>query len=275
MSNHPNFGREIQAEARELVARSDRRELRFLEHVFERARLELHGRLVELPGDKFSAQQVRMALVQVQASLRELLRALYEKRKTDMDDLLGRSIRQTLREIAHHETKFAEAQGRIQARALRKLASPRGLLLHQYQVSLQAYGQQTIGDIQRRLAVHAVKKSTVREMANDIAGRLPTRALQGARWKAERIVRTELIAALNTGHQAALEEAAEFLPDLQRQWDAALDARTSDVCRTLNGQVRALDQPWKYSGRLIAHPPAHPNCRSRITPWRADWMEEA
>jgi hypothetical protein len=58
-----------------------------------------------------------------------------------------------------------------------------------------------------------------------------------------------------------------------RQWDAFLDARTSSICTSLNGQIRGIHEPWSYQGRAIAHPPAHPSCRSTIVPWRKEWAK--
>jgi len=57
-------------------------------------------------------------------------------------------------------------------------------------------------------------------MAKDLAGKLESSGFQGSRYKAERIVRTELHNALNAGRQAAIVAAAEEFPDMQKQWSA-------------------------------------------------------
>ncbi|MCP5079128.1 MAG: hypothetical protein GY951_13865 [Psychromonas sp.] len=74
--------------------------------------------------------------------------------------------------------------------------------------------------------------------------------------KAERITRT---AINHTSAQARLK-LLEANSDLftRYEWVATLDARTSNICKELDGKQ------WKIGkGRV---PPAHPNCRSTITP---------
>jgi SPP1 gp7 family putative phage head morphogenesis protein len=51
------------------------------------------------------------------------------------------------------------------------------------------------------------------------------------------------------------------------EWVSVLDTRTSDICRALDGEEYALDDPKRRK------PPAHPNCRSTITPVLKSWKE--
>lgn len=260
--------------AKELLA-LEREELARLRTLYEEARLEIRGRLEDVGAETFTAQHFRSTLAQVEAGLRALSKKLVGRREAALQRELRLAVSQTLAEIAHFEPTFREAAtGRIATSALRALAKPRALLLQRFERSIARYGSTVIDDVQRRLGVHLVKRSPFREVATDIAGRLPGHAIAGSRWRAERIVRTELFNALGQGQQAALEQAARTLPDLARQWDATLDARTSSICAALNGQVRGLHEAFNADGREIAHPPAHVNCRSRTVPWRAAWAEK-
>lgn len=256
------------------ILRLENAELERLRGIYETARLELLGRLTELRGETFTAQQTRLALIQVETALRGMIARLNVDRDRRLDKQLEWSLRSTLQQIRHYEPSFRQAQGRIQTRALRKIAAQRGLLLHSYDTSLRTYGGQLVGEIQRRLAVHVVRKSPIRDAAIDIAGRLERHAFRGARWRAERIVRTELIDALTTSQVAGLEQATEVMPDLHYQWDATLDARTSDFCRRHNGAVQPPGKPFgEIRGRPIFKPPALPHCRTSLTPWRQEWAD--
>lgn len=241
--------------------------------IYEQARLELHERMASLPGDRFQAQQTRIAMAQVEEAIRTMVGRLHGDKKQSLQKQLGQSVQQTLKEIAFYEPSFKHAQGRIETRALKQLLQTENLLLTQYKTSVQRYGLDVIGEMQRRLSVHLVKKSTWRDISIDLAGRLKTNGFRKTRMRAERIVRTEMVNAMNRGHQVALEQSLQILPDLKRQWDAHLDARTSDICTALNGQVREIDKAFEQGGTSYGHPPAHPNCRSRLLPFRDEWLE--
>ncbi|MEX2206774.1 MAG: phage minor head protein [Myxococcota bacterium] len=252
----------------------EREELERLRGIYEAARREILGRLADERAERFTAQHLRVSLAQIDAGLATMLRKLDERGARLMRRGLREGLAHTLDEIASFEPRFgAGPNSPIRLSALRTIAAPEGLLLSRYATSVQRYGAELRGDVQRRLSVHLVRRSFMRDVVQDVAGRLEASAVRGARWKAERIVRTELHHSLGAGNQAALEGAAEVLPGLKRQWDATLDTRTSGVCRTLNGQVRGIREVFVAEGKSFAHPPAHPNCRSRVLPWRAEWAE--
>ena len=254
------------------VREFERRELAPMIKVYRQARLEIRGRLATAKAETFTAQQYRVTLAQIERGLAELEARLMERGAAAISRALEVGVGHTLAEIAFWEGErgFAlGAHGRIQSDALRRVT--KDLLLNAYESSVRSYSSSLRGEVQRRLGAHIAMRSRWEAMSEDIAGRLKTNAISGSRWKAERIVRTELHRALNAGNQAGLEEAAVRLPGLKRQWDAALDARTSRICRHLNGEVRGLDETWTHDGRTYTRPPAHPNCRSRIVPWRAAW----
>jgi len=254
------------------ITKLEREELERLARIYKAARVELFARLADAAPEKFTAQHYRATLAQVEAGLRVMRDRLEGEFGPAIDRAADRGVEQLLEQISFFERvgEFRDgAFGRIQLGALRRVS--RELLADRFESSVQTFGRALLGDVQRRLGVHMAMRSRWSEMASDIAGRLERSAIAGARWKAERIVRTELHHALNHGHQASLEAAVETLPDLRRQWDSTLDARTSDVCKALNGQVRALREPWVYEGRSIMQPPARPNCRAQIVPYRDAW----
>lgn len=265
--------------AQELV-RLERAELEKLAKIYEQARLELLGRLTALgaaqKADTFTAQALRATLAQVQAGIAAMQAKLVGEHQGAIESASQDGALQTLDEIAFWERarEFrGSAFGRIQTAALRSVAAQNGLLLQRFQASIATYGSTLVGDIQRRLALHIVTRSKWSDMATDVAGRLYAHGVKGSQWRAERIVRTELVNALNTGHHAGLVAASDVLPDLQKQWDSTLDSRTSRICLALNGQVRKVGELFEAHGKAIAHPPALPNCRSRVLAYRRAWLD--
>ena len=91
---------------------------------------------------------------------------------------------------------------------------------------------------------------------------------------AERIVRTEVANAYNTSKLVALQEARNDLPDLKKKIIATFDNRTAYDSFYVHGQVRDVDKPFTDgAGRVYQNPPARPNDRETIIPWRTAWPD--
>jgi SPP1 gp7 family putative phage head morphogenesis protein len=81
--------------------------------------------------------------------------------------------------------------------------------------------------------------------------------------RAEAIARTETTRAENQGKLQAFKSSGK---DMKKKWLAAMDDRTSDICKRLNGQVVGMNENFKdkqtnWEGPC---PPSHVNCRSSV-----------
>lgn len=88
-----------------------------------------------------------------------------------------------------------------------------------------------------------------------------------SRRNAETITRTSVQHAAMQGSMMAMMENEDVLKGYR--WISTLDSRTSSVCRSLDGVV------FRFGKGPV--PPAHANCRSRITPELDDdlkWLDE-
>jgi SPP1 gp7 family putative phage head morphogenesis protein len=77
------------------------------------------------------------------------------------------------------------------------------------------------------------------------------------------IARTELNRAENQGQLQAFKKSGK---KMTKTWLSAHDARTSDLCRRLDGQTVDIDAKFKDAhtkGEWDA-PPSHVNCRSTL-----------
>ena len=82
-------------------------------------------------------------------------------------------------------------------------------------------------------------------------------------WRSEMIGRTETTRILNEGKILGYKESGI---KGKKVWSAAIDNRTTDICKRLNGQSIELDNDFidTETRKAYGSPPAHPNCRSTI-----------
>ncbi len=79
--------------------------------------------------------------------------------------------------------------------------------------------------------------------------------------RAEMIARTESNRAENMG---SLDGYRQSGLKGTKEWVASIDARTSAVCKALDGKKVDINGRFGYKGDEFDSPPAHPNCRSTI-----------
>lgn len=87
--------------------------------------------------------------------------------------------------------------------------------------------------------------------------------LQTTRAQTTAVVKTAFQHTANTARQELFAENAELMRGVQ--YVATLDAKTTPICRSLDGKIFPVD-----SG---ARPPQHVNCRSTIVPVLKSWEE--
>lgn len=113
--------------------------------------------------------------------------------------------------------------------------------------------------IKQNLTAGIIRGDSIQKMARQLK-----KDLNVLYYQAERLVRTETNYAMNQGHLKGYEDSGvvekyEFL--------AAIDSRTSKLCKDQNGKV------YKLSDATVGvnYPPLHPNCRSTVIPVLEDW----
>ena len=100
----------------------------------------------------------------------------------------------------------------------------------------------------------------------------------GISYKAERILRTELMTAENTAAELAMEKARADFPDLKEAWLSTGDFRTRNTHLAIHGQVKEPGGSFLVGGWPAQYPldpglPIHEraNCRCRHIPYREAW----
>ena len=113
--------------------------------------------------------------------------------------------------------------------------------------------------IKQNLTAGIIRGDSIQKMSRQLK-----KDLNVLYYQAERLVRTETNYAMNQGHlkgyaDSGVVEKYEFL--------AAIDSRTSKLCKKQNGKVYKLSEATVG----VNYPPVHCNCRSTVIPVLEDW----
>lgn len=113
--------------------------------------------------------------------------------------------------------------------------------------------------IKQNLTAGIIRGDSIQKMARQLK-----KDLKVLYYQAERLVRTETNYAMNQAHlkgykNSGVVEKYEFL--------AAIDSRTSKLCKNQNGKVYKLSEATVG----VNYPPVHCNCRSTVIPVLEDW----
>ena len=150
--------------------------------------------------------------------------------------------------------------------------------------AVQAYTRQTAEDVERQLSLAVALEDTFEEAMQRVED-----TLLGARWKTERIARTEAAYGFNASLYDGVSDSSRELPDIGMRWTELvydtsgepMDARVATDSLALHGQIcdangiftmpedpRVRPAMW---GETYRFPPNRPNDRAVLVPWRPTW----
>lgn len=271
------------------------------------AAAEMERKVARLaPKDEtFTAVQQRAILAQYRAMLLELQPRMTRVLGEASREAQVESIRAMVSTLALAELEFEGVTTPLPLTQAARMAGiidrDRASLLRQHDVSVRTYGIDSITAAEKYLGQAF---ATQRSYSETVGGLFDM--VDGSRYRAERIVRTELSHSWNAAHATALDDASELIPGLFRRWveyvndatGAPLDGRVANDSLVLHGQVAftpadgatmearstflvggtgGFEMPRdgrvnaKLWGKRYAHPPNRPNDRSRIVGWKVDW----
>lgn len=245
---------------------------------------KLHALVRRGRGTTFQAQHLREVLVQVSDSVRGFETGLLEHMH-DTGHMAGvlapRHVVNMVNQLETHYGRMTPVVQATQAAVVRGVY-PRvaPALLEKYRSSARLYGPQAIGAIRQGLARSIIQGETVDEAVDRVAG--TDGLFNRQRWRAERIVRTEMSYSYGVTSQHAMQDLRPAVPRLKKRLVATFDDRTGDDSKGLNGQVVDVDQPfiWEVTdsrgnktGKVVRYmqPPNRPNDRECVVPWVDGW----
>jgi hypothetical protein len=255
-----------------------------------RAKRDLDRRIREAEGlggpgaDSFTAVRARAVLRQVElvlAGLKPELRDLLVEQARERADPSARAVADYLRAaerrfrgvaqpLAIDESlMFDRARRGAETTVLRRILSdPKDPARPGV---LDRYGAATIGKFEDALQQRVLAQKPWAEVRDDLVKASPF--LQGApaHW-AERIVRTESMAASNAASQASIEEVDRQVEGgMLKILAATFDSRTAADSYAVHGQIRRPSEPFDTWQGPTMHPPARPNDRETVVPHRIGW----
>ena len=165
-------------------------------------------------------------------------------------------------------------------------------MLQQHRTSMNRYGTAMVDDFTRVIRQGIMAGVSDAEMIQglihkappDLAERLsaaepkwfpePKAGFRQRQYWAERIVRTEKANAYNSANLASIHNMRGKFPDLQKKILATFDMRTAWDSVSVHGQIRPVNDYFRDgAGREYLRPPARPNDRETVIPWRTVWKE--
>lgn len=132
-----------------------------------------------------------------------------------------------------------------------------------------------VADLRKKIAGEISRGISSGQMYNEIARNIAGWAMIPKN-NAMRIARTEAHRIQCKASMNACYKAKEKGADVVKQWDAALDSKTRDTHRELDGQIRELDEPFEVAGMKAMmpggfnRPEEDINCRCALLQ-RARW----
>lgn len=280
-------------EARILATKTGDKRLRTL---LEKAQGDLSKRLHQAEGlggpgsDSFTATRLRLTMMQVDAVVADLklgMRGVVVKQGTEAAELSASGAVEYMKraEAKYRGISAASAlpikeasmvdrvvQG-TEASVLRRLLStpgePAALGI------LDRYGVSTVSSFEDVAQLALATGQTWDEVRAQVVARSMFLQEAPAYW-AERIVRTETVAAYNRAGFESVREADSQLGDMVKILSATFDSRTSWDSIAVHGQIRRPEEPFECftaggGTRLYMHPPNRPNDREVVVPQRISW----
>lgn len=256
--------------------------------VLRAAAADLERRIARTAGlaggdDSFTATRMHILLGQVKTVTREVGRGVgnvvvdlgQRAAEREAEDLLrymrdaekrfvGIAKPLAIDEAAMVDAATSETSGSVLRRLMGDPADPRSVGV------LERYGENVVGRFEEQIQTRFVAQTPWSEFRDSLVEESPF--LQGApaSW-AERIARTEVMAAHNSAGLAVIETADEELGDMVKVLAATFDDRTGADSFAVHGQIRRPSEAFmSWFGSYMA-PPNRPNDREVVVPHRIAW----
>lgn len=249
----------------------------------------LRIRLRQTPRDTFTAQQIRVTLMQLEGAIQALEKNLVATSELGAQLMAKRGVRDLVTEVVEFNDEFDGALQPINIDLVEAAIATQNRLINTYPESIAAYSKQLRQALSNNLMQMVVERVSPEVMYqrlvdDDAIGKF----FDGEAWKVRRIVRTELASIYGTAKLSALGRIAETEPAMRKTLYNPMDNRTGDDSRQLqdwlnagrlNGRNRRLRPKigqtfvyvWRGKRREFMAPPDRPNDRSILIPYHPSW----
>ena len=257
------------------VRNLEEKEAKSMLKVYKGVRQELRDRLEFLPSGKFTAQQMRGTLLQVETAIAEMENGLNTGLKLSTQVMSTLGIEHLARETNNFSKHFQGAVVPLNINAAVIANDVQNLLISQKEASIAAYSSDIRAGISRMITQSTVAQENVAQTVSRISKFFITEE-----WRLLRIARTELHNVYNLSKLSGMKEIkSESIPDLKKSLIHPMDARTGEDSKALaqRNPIIDMDKPFRfvYNGkeRVFQFPPDRPNDRAILVPVRESWYK--
>jgi hypothetical protein len=135
---------------------------------------------------------------------------------------------------------------------------------------LARYSAGVVEDFEQVLQNRFAAKKPWDEVRDELTAKSPFLQGKPAHW-AERIVRTEVMAAHNRAGWEVLRRAGDELGDVMKVLSCVDDVRTGSDSLAVHGQIRRPEEAFESWNGSFQHPPDRPNDRAVVVMHRLSW----
>ena len=240
---------------------------------YKEVRQELRDRLDRLPGDIFTAQQMRGTLAQIDGAITAMTLSLKSGMKDASFNAAMMGVEHQISEIRKFDQHFLGAVVPINLNAALVAQDTNNFLINRFDASIEAYSQDLRSTLVSELTNQMLMQAPFSRVVQGLG-----KFFQGEEWKLHRIARTELHNVYNVGKMNGMAEVKDStLPDLMKGLVHPMDSRTAADSKALAliDPIVPIDKPfrfrWKGETRVFMAPPDRPNDRAILVPYRQAW----
>lgn len=240
---------------------------------YKEIRQDLRDRLDFVPGDTFSAQQLRGVLTQVDAAITAMSISLSGGMQESAQIFAIRGVDDGITELQKFERTFQGAVTPININRVLIAEDTSNFLINKYDASIRAYSEGLRSSLVSSMTNEALSQSPLSTVVRKLG-----QFFTGEEWKLQRIARTEFHNIYNLGKQNSLTEVRDStLPDLMKALMHPMDKRTGadSIALARENPIVPLDEPfvqeWRGQKFVFMTPPNRPNDRAVMVPYRKTW----
>ena len=274
----------VEDHAKEVISLQEK-QARAIIAEYSQIRKDLQERLSHAKFDSFTAQRLRVVLVQIDAAIDRANKDLHTKIEIGADHSSRMGVEQLIKEIHRFDKKFTGAVRPININITKSAMDTKEFLMNHYKRSLDKYGAETKQKVARALSRAALEELPYSEVVKSVGT-----FFEGQEWEIHRLARTELHHIYSVAKLTGMKELKkEAVPDLKKGLYHPMDTRTGEDSIELADMnpILHLNEAFEqtYVPRLkngkkgkaqhytFMVPPNRPNDRAILIPVRDEWLE--
>ena len=205
------------------------------------------------------SKRLRAILSDIRQQTRDLTTALHGQTRKELMGLAKQ-------EVGLASRRIGEAVGvdlnnfRVPPETLRTLVDKRAVGGKSLRRWFTRLGSDRVGRLEAAVNMGVLEGDTLGQITQRFRD-----AEQVTQRSAKALVRTHVTHVANQSREALYEANSDIVEELR--WTSTLDGRTSSICQSRDGNTYEIDDGPR--------PPAHPNCRSIMTPVMKSWAKLA